>query len=375
MPDKFNRIGVMSVVHEGRKPFGMQTYFFEDMIRSTDVDAHEIFFFSPLDWNIDVEEVCGYNFVDDEWVETESKIPTIIYDRAFSKDIDQKILIEECRDFLKITNRVNLNPFELADLLNNKVRFHTFLQNQDIPTLQTFPFVVLEDEVFFEEVGSSKVYVKPTFGSKGEGIFVVEKKENGFALYDHSGRSEHFEMYTDLFVKLQMEIIDEAQYFVQEEAKTILFDDAPFDIRVLVQNYGNQYTVTGKAVRIGQRNAITSNLNSGGNALPMEELEHFFHECYKYSLEDLHQKIERLCLNCSEVLKEAIGEFCEIGFDILITKDRGPIILEANAKPSRWVFVKMADYFESIGKDNSYYLERRKETVSVPIKYATYLLK
>ena len=122
------------------------------------------------------------------------------------------------------------------------------------------------------------------------------------------------------------------------------------------------------------RNTITSNLNSGGTALPLEELADFFQKKYMYSIDNLHLDIDKLCLQCAEVIRNEIGNFCEIGFDILITKDRGPIIIEGNAKPSRWVFVKIADYLDSIGKDNSYYLDRRRETVRVPLKYALYLL-
>ncbi len=370
-----NQIGVMSVVHEGRKPFGMQTYFFEDMVKSIDLDKSKIFFFSPIDWRYGVIEVPGYNFIGNRWVKTKSTIPEIIYDRAFSKDEGQKLHMESFRNYLKESNRNILNPFELAELLNNKIEFHAFLQNHNIPTLCTFPFRAIKDSGFFDRIDASKVYVKPTFGSKGEGIFVIEKREETYLLFDHLGGVESFQDYLLLIAKLESEIQYQDRYFIQEEAKIELFEDSPFDIRVLVQNYGDDYIVTGKAVRIGKKFSMTSNLNSGGNAMPIEELDYFFHKEYMYSLEELHLNIEKLCLDCSEVLRREIGNFCEIGFDILITKDKGPIIIEGNAKPSRWVFVQIADYLESMGKNNSYYIDRRRETVSVPIIYASYLLK
>jgi len=153
-----------------------------------------------------------------------------------------------------------------------------------------------------------------------------------------------------------------------------LIEDAPFDIRVLVQNYGCEYKVTGSAVRIGQKKSMTSNLNSGGSALPIAEMSSFFEEKYSTKIDVLQYEIEKLCLDCTKILSNQYGAFCEIGFDILITKEKGPIIIEANAKPSRWVFVKIADYLDKLGKDNSYYINCRKETVSVPMKYASYLI-
>lgn len=370
---KDNRIGIMSVVHEGRKPFGMQTYFFEDMVSNTEIEEDRLFFFSPLNWKEDSHKIQGFKYLNDEWVEVQELIPNVIYDRAFSKDDNQKEFIERVRLFLENADFTILNPFQLANLLNDKVTFHAFLQDHHIATLETLPFSKLMDDQFFEKSEGSRYYVKPTFGSKGEGIFVISKDDDTYWLSDNE-KVAPFESYVDMITLLQDLIDDEERYFVQEAAKTELINDAPFDIRVLVQNYGDQYVVTGKALRIGKKYSITSNLNSGGNAMPVEELAHFFDQKYMYSLDKLHHDINKLCLECSEVLKNEIGDFCEIGFDILITNDRGPIIIEGNAKPSRWVFVKMADYLESIGKDNTYCLGRRRETVSVPIRYANYLL-
>jgi glutathione synthase/RimK-type ligase-like ATP-grasp enzyme len=370
---KESRIGVMSVVHEGRKPFGMQTYFFEDMVKSI-LDLQEyIFFFSPLDWDSKSNFVYGYKFIDSEWQESQEIIPNIIYDRSFSSDNHQKTRIDICRQYLRESHKTILNPFELAGLLNDKIDFHSFLIKNDIPSLQTYPFDAIKDANFFDSMESSRVYVKPTFGSKGKGIFVVEKNRDTFTLYDNLGKSLHFNTFNALLGDLMIEVLPE-KYFIQEEAKIALFEDAPFDIRVLVQNYGNEYKVTGSAVRIGQKKSMTSNLNSGGRALPIGEMALFFEEKYNTQFDILQSDINKLCLDCTEILRNQFGEFCEIGFDILITKDKGPIIIEANAKPSRWVFVKIADYLDGLGKDGTYYHDRRKESVCVPMKYASYLI-
>jgi hypothetical protein len=369
---KESLIGVMSVVHEGRKPFGMQTYFFEDMVKSIIKLQEDIFFFSPLDWNSNSNLISGFKFVDFEWVEVQEKIPNIIYDRSFSSDNFQKSKIDICRQYLSDAQKILLNPFGLADLLNDKMEFHSFLIENDIPTLQTFPLDAIDSINFFDTIESKRVYLKPTYGSKGQGIYVLEKDQKKFKLYDNIGKAKDFDDYETLVNEIKRNI-GSVHYFVQEDAKIELLEDAPFDIRVLVQNCGNDYKVTGSAVRIGQKKSMTSNLNSGGSAVPFEDLSLFFKEKYDINTDTLKKDIEKLCLDCSDILRKEMGEFCEIGFDILVTKNNGPIIIEGNAKPSRWVFVKIADYLKELGKDYAYFLERRKETVSVPMKYASYL--
>lgn len=369
-----NQIGVMSVEHEGKKPFGMQTYFFEDMVKSVSQLQEDIFFFSPLDWEIEKNQIRGYKYVEDTWVVVQGMIPDIIYDRAFSSDESQKLKIEACRNFLNDSKKKILNPFKLAHLLNDKVGFHAFLLKYDIPTLNTNDIKVLEDESFFKHLNGKKVYIKPTFGSKGQGIFVAEREMSQYKLFDSLGNQKILESH-EIFVEELDKLTNGEPYFVQEEAQTVMYNDSPFDVRVLVQNYGDRYEVTGKAVRIGQKSSMTSNLNSGGAALPFEALDEFFRSEYQIDAKALEKEIETLCLLCTRTLKQTFGDFCEIGFDVLVSKDHGPIIIEGNAKPSRWVFVKIADFLESNGKDNTYYLGRRKETVSVPMKYASYLLQ
>ena len=49
------------------------------------------------------------------------------------------------------------------------------------------------------------------------------------------------------------------------------------------------------------------------------------------------------------------GSFIEIGYDILFTKNKGPVIIEGNAKPSRWIFNVISDYLISQNQSPNYY--------------------
>jgi hypothetical protein len=279
------------------------------MVKSIIKLQEDIFFFSPLDWNSNSNLISGFKFVDFEWVEVQEKIPNIIYDRSFSSDNFQKSKIDICRQYLSDAQKILLNPFGLADLLNDKMEFHSFLIENDIPTLQTFPLDAIDSINFFDTIESKRVYLKPTYGSKGQGIYVLEKDQKKFKLYDNIGKAKDFDDYETLVNEIKRNI-GSVHYFVQEDAKIELLEDAPFDIRVLVQNCGNDYKVTGSAVRIGQKKSMTSNLNSGGSAVPFEDLSLFFKEKYDINTDTLKKDIEKLCLDCSDILRKEMGEFC-----------------------------------------------------------------
>lgn len=270
-----SELGVMAVENEEYYPFGKQVFFFEDMLNSYPNRKFDVFFFSPLDWKKG-KKVNGFRYINGEWKKSKEKIPNIIYDRAFSKDEKQKEHIESCRKYLQQSERIILNPFELVSILNNKVEFHKLLIQNGIPTVDVIDFERVKKSEIFNEVKAKRIYIKPIYGSKGEGIFVIESNKGIFTLYDGLGNSKTYKSYQWLLKELLKNMDAPSGYYAQEEAKIIRHEQSPFDIRVLVQNYGNDYRVTGLGARIGVKNSMTSNLNAGGAALPLQDLEDFF---------------------------------------------------------------------------------------------------
>lgn len=365
------QLGILAVENPEFFPFGKQTFFFEDMMKSYQEEDLNVLFFSPLDWD-ENDVVSGYELINNEWKKVQGKIPKLIYDRAFSKTEENKQTIEKCRSWLSQKKKYILNPLDLANLLNDKIQFHQFLMEHKIPTLGTYQIQsnsITKQDLSFT---NKRIFLKPNFGSKGEGIYVIEKLDNGFNLIDRIGNSVFYKSLEKLNHYIKKEGLDLSRYFLQEEASLESFSNSPFDIRVLVQNYGNEHKITGKGVRIGQLNAVTANLNSGGKAIAIEKLSNFMISTFGRTIEDEIQNIEEICLKSSQLLESKFGAFVEIGYDILITHE-GPIIIEANAKPSRWLFNVIADDKISRGESAEKFLELRKETVKVPLIYASFL--
>lgn len=370
-----SELGIIAVESEAYFPFGKQVFFFEDMLNAYPNRNFDIFFFSAFQWTPEKKLLQGYKYINKKWIAVEEEIPDMIYDRGFSRNTSQVEFNNTFRDFLKASGKQLLNPLALARLLIDKVKFHAFLEEKNIPTLKAYPIQSLESEDFFNSLRYPKLYIKPTFGSQGKGIYVLEKVHDEFHLFDHIGQLEIYDTYNHAYQTILSRIEDSSRYFIQEAAQIKLYNNAPFDIRVFVQNYGDSYKVSGHAVRIGAQESMTSNLNAGGSAIPLYELDTFFQEYYGKTALEIEIQLKNVCTQAAQELQKTYGHFIEIGFDVLCTLDKGPILIEANSKPSRWVFNVITDYLESQGKSSESYKTLRKETVKVPLLYTSYLLK
>lgn len=363
------RLGVLAVPYDSYFPFGKQVFFFEDMMRSFPDAPFETFFFSPLTYQKGVTLIPGFIFKNGTWEVVERPLPKLIYDRAFSRDDEQKEQIRKCRKELIEAGCDIFNPLPLAYLLNDKVKFHDFLWLHKIPSLVSYEFSELVNLLRYAT--DKRFYIKPIKGSRGIGVYVVGRQNDRYLLYNAIGELIVFLSFAELLKHLQAELVDFSLYFIQDEAKIARFNTSPFDIRVLVQHDGTSYKFHGINARIGSEASMTSNLNTGGRALPLSLLNDFFEEQYYLDAKMVREQIESLCKDCIAVIEEEIGPFFEIGFDILLTKDKGPIVLEANAKPSRWIFNVIADYLEHQGLDGDKYKGMRTISVRMPLAFAT----
>jgi hypothetical protein len=362
-------LGIMANRRLERFPFGNQTFFFEDMMRFNPQFMRRVFIFSPYDVKPG-NKALGFTY-NGEWTETTQTIPHLIYDRFSSytpEDIQQVAVARK-----ELAQHHFLNPSALSDLLTDKFAFAEMLEKSGIATI---PTLMLNGESLGDLKGLLEqytcLYIKPTYGSRGRGIIVLEKVRSGYAF--HFNNETETKQNIEEIANLLKQITEGISYIIQPKVSYHLYKGSPYDIRVLVQNKGNaQYIISGEAVRIGKQASWVSNLDAGGTALPVDELKEFYESTYGNSFEDTITKARSICLRSTIALHKQYGEFCEIAYDIILSSDKGPLILEANARPSRWSFNVIA----ANNKDNptvfQKYRDVRKTTVSMPLLYAEQL--
>jgi len=323
-------LGVVTLENSDYPPFGKQTTYFEELSSAASITHVELQFFSPVNWQKTTNLCKGYSYKNKQWSFTVFELPLIIYDRTFGSIP----ILSEFRNYLEEGKYKVLNPLNLSRLLSNKIKFQHFLLEHHIPTLEAFSLNELNDDFFQEEQAS--YYLKPVFGKGGADMFVLEKNAKHFVLKLDADNSISFKNCSLLFSYFKKHFKDK-RYLIQAKAKLSYLNNRPFDIRVLLQNEGiNNYSVTGYGVRVGKENSFVSNLNAGGTVLPLEAMEDHYKQYHHKKLEEEMKNIFELCKQCCTYLHNSYGNFLEIAFDILLTLDRGPIILEANSKPSRW---------------------------------------
>jgi glutathione synthase/RimK-type ligase-like ATP-grasp enzyme len=364
-------LGITAIEQSDWPPFGKQRFFFEDMVKAASDLGLNFFFFSPFD--IYKYEIEGWVFEKGNWQRQKQNRPDFIYDRAFSALETERIELANFRQFLKGESLKVLNPVGMALLCDDKAAFHHFLQKHKIPTLEVLPFESLCSESIF--IKRHSYYVKPLSGSGGIGIFVVYKTNKGFVLNNHlNDESMHFESLSELNDYLT-ENINPAQYFIQPKAKIFDFENAPIDLRVLIQNHGgSSYQISGMALRQGQAGSNVSNLQSGGTALAFEEIAEWLEEVLHFSTSSMLEQVKNISFDTCLTINQEFGEFAEIGLDFLLTTE-GPIVMEGNARPSRWVFNVLADRYEADPEKSLFYKSQRALSVKVPAVFAKNLEK
>jgi len=74
-------------------------------------------------------------------------------------------------------------------------------------------------------------------------------------------------------------------------------------------------------------------------------------------------------MDCTHKLHEAFGSFLELGFDTMLTREQGPVVLEANSKPGRIIFSKLADAYPAASEEYAKYKLVKREAARRPAMF------
>ncbi len=349
------------------KPFGEQTSFFRKLINCANSINAVCFAFSPGDIDWENETIHGSIPEDSTkgmqlWKQVMFPFPDVIYDRGLFPKGEKRSMAAEVRRFFRKHPRTKLfNPAFFG-----KWKTHNFLSGHEeiyrhLP--ETMLYTTAAD-IAKLAARYDTVYLKPSGGSSGKGIIVLQKRDSGYmAAYRKFRHLKTVDIpdFSQLNTTLD-NLIKGRRYVIQQGIRLAKIHGNPFDIRVLMQkNRHGEWLRTGIAARVAAPGNLISNIHAGGHAEKITEVLQTVFPNPRQAQRVFHDIRKLSFLIAGLISKEGNPLFGEIAVDLGVDEAGKVWVIECNAIPGRSVFRR-------IGADGIV-----TQAISRPMEYAYYL--
>jgi glutathione synthase/RimK-type ligase-like ATP-grasp enzyme len=352
-------VGIMAdTTGDMKRPFAGQSKFFREVISAAEELGEICFGFGPEGINYHNGTILGYIYTNGAWKRIMFPIPDVVYPRDGGYSYRSLQIRKRLEDLgCKFINPPLIGKWETYKALSRNVSI-----DQYIPDTRRVNSSYQIEQMLLRY---GAVYLKPVTGSQGKYIIKVSrirhtktyKYQYQVNYQAHEGTANGLSNLHHILKRL----MNDRSYIVQRRIKLLKVGGKIADVRVLVQKDDTgQWSVTGKAVRIGKRGSITSNISGGGSGqrLPVVLSQHFLDPLTR---DRIVSEINYLAIESAKELEASIADIGELGIDIGIDTNGRVWFIEANLKPARHVFVLIGE------------LSTRKMAVVKPLLYSRYL--
>jgi glutathione synthase/RimK-type ligase-like ATP-grasp enzyme len=280
---------------------------------------------------------------DGAWKERVLPLPDVIYDQVISRRRERRQSHSKVRERLskmygsRIFNDGFLDKWEVHEWLQRDPRVR-----QHVP--RTIRYSTVKTAAAFCE-RYPVTFLKPVHGSLGLGIVRLTRQPDGSIQYDlkrprqaplHGRAANVREALRVLSGRLASR-----PYVVQQGIPLCTYQERPFDIRILLQRDGaGEWQRTKMFARVAKSGDFTSNLSSGGEALPVHKV---FTEVFSkaHQARSCQRDITRISKWVVEALERESGKvFGEVGLDIGVDSEGRVWVIEVNSKPWKKPFTE-----------------------------------
>lgn len=320
-----------------------------------------VFYPDSINWNHSIVNGFHYNYAKKKWENNQYPLPNYIYDRCFYVSVNKYLRYKPYIEQIKQNKRISFlgyglkGKWEVHEILSKNPLYKNHLpkteryrnHNQLIKWIKSFPIVL-----------------KPIGGSHGAGVIKITQKNNTYTII---GRDYHNQKISiklqgqQKFIDWVNQFLGGRRFIIQQYLDLFTSSNQPYDVRVLVQkNKQGKWSITGKSVRLGDMDNITSNLHGGGK---VEQLPSFLKKEFgeKMAIKIINE-INKLASAIPPYLENNHGNLFELGIDIGVDRQGNVWIIEVNSKPGRKVFSLLGDKEKTI------------KALSGPILYTEYLV-
>lgn len=292
---------------------------------------------------IDLENNCARNVLEraqGNWVRIdEAPLPDVVYDFGVNKNNRErknKVLI--MKDRLHSREIPFINSEQAMIPVNDKILFAKLMSKNNIRHPKTRVFT----EKNLKKMLSSYdlLYIKPTKGSKGYAILIVDKVSNQPKLYRfrykikfrgvwadvNSEVMKRKQLYKEMREAQKHLNRDRAPYLIQEGIKFSTFKDKATDFRINIHR-----GVDGKVEVVGLSVRINGNISQNGRPSDFHSVMSEIQQGNQEAVAVAKQQILDMAFATHQALEEhGKAQIGDLGLDI-VYKD-GPVIIEANNK-------------------------------------------
>ncbi|MGI6185087.1 MAG: YheC/YheD family protein, partial [Brevibacillus sp.] len=265
MTAKQKSLGIMTRCHGPH--FQEKSYYKKLTLIGRKAGIH-VFVFSPRQVDFESRTVAGFEYRNGAWRSGIFPLPDVIYDRCF--------VGPSYRHYKPFVKKLQNDPqiTFLGHGLSGKWQVHQMLSKSPelaawIPPTEILTIAALREML----VTYGAAVIKPSAGTHGAGVVRIVPTLNGFEIVGRDRKNEPFSRTIRTAQGLKSFIASFTAgrtFLVQPYLSLHAPDGTPFDVRVLVQKNGlGTWEITGKAVRLGDKRSITSNLHGGGKAVPL----------------------------------------------------------------------------------------------------------
>lgn len=184
------------------------------------------------------------------------------------------------------------------------------------------------------------VYLKPSWGGGGNGIFKVEriKSQEGWQYSLHFRKrkkwfTEFKRLYRTILRKIRKLNKERHQYLVQQGIKLLQFENCLFDIRSVVQLHveQDQFIYRGNFVRLGAPNKIVTNMAKGGKAMSLDKVLAPYMN--KDEVDEIQHTIQTVSVHIASLLRKKCSKVMEAGLDFGLDQDFKLWLIKVNLEP------------------------------------------
>lgn len=275
--------------------------------------------------DVDKKIVQGFFYDPDrhEWIKGIFPFPSAVFVRRPLRK-KNRVILEQLIGRNYFNSHV-FNKWEMWEWFSNDRILHDYVAHT----------VLAKDKgkvkTLLDEYGN--VYIKPSFGMQGSGIFQLSQRDDEYQLsYRLNGKNitSYFESFEAVRLFLES-TINLDKYIAQQRIPLIRHQNRVMDFRVIaVKNEGGKWNIPGIVAKFGEKDSIVSNISSGGKA---EKAWKILKRMYKKDSRRAflkYREMENLALHCCDVLEQKNFNLGYIGIDMGIDEDKNLWVIEIN---------------------------------------------